>query len=114
MFILKTIVSGLMIATATEVARRSPSIGGLVLSLPLISIAAFLWMWRETGDSERIAQLAISVFWFFLASLPLFLILPALLRGGFGFWLALTIAVVFTVTLYGTMLWLRSPLGLRL
>jgi len=33
-----------------------------------------------------------SIFWLVLASLPLFLVLPALLRHGVGFWLSLGLA----------------------
>jgi hypothetical protein len=110
----KAIISGLIITAALEAARRSPSLGGLILSLPLISVITFFWLWRDTGDNERIAQLATSVFWFFLPTLPMFLIFPALLRGGIGFWLALSLALGVTFSLYVGMLWLTSRAGLHL
>ena len=108
----KAIISGLIIAAALEAARRSPSLGGLILSLPLISVITFFWLWRDTGDNERIAQLSTGVFWFFLPTLPMFLILPALLRGGVGFWLALSLALAVTVSLYIGMMWFASRLGM--
>ena len=108
----KAVISGLIIAAALEAARRSPSLGGLILSLPLISVITFYWLWRDTGDSERIAQLSTGVFWFFLPTLTMFLILPALLRGGMGFWLALSLAFAVTVSLYIGMMWFASRLGL--
>ena len=37
---------------------------------------------------ERVAELSISTFWFFLPSVPLFIALPLLLRSGVGFWLS--------------------------
>jgi len=37
------------------VARRSPTLGALIVSLPLISILGILWLWHDTGDAERIA-----------------------------------------------------------
>ena len=114
MFLLKAVISGLIIATASEIARRSPGVGGLILSLPLISLLAFLCLWKDTGDSERIAQLSHSVLWFFLPSLPMFLIFPALLRAGLSFWIALPLAVIPTVGFYGCMVWLAPSAGLRL
>ena len=108
----KAIISGLIIAAALEAARRSPSLGGLILSLPLISVITFFWLWRDTGDNERIAQLSTGVFWFFLPTVPMFLILPALLRGGVGFWLALSLALAVTVSLYIGMMWFASRLGM--
>ena len=81
---IKALLSGVIIAAASEVAKRNPGIGALILSLPLISILAFIWLWRDTSDTERIAALAQSTFWFVLPTLPMFLVLPALLRGGIG------------------------------
>src|SRR5687767_2312939 len=93
---LKALLSGLIVAAASEVARRWPGIGGLIVSLPLVSLLAIIWLWRDTGDSERVAQLADGAFWFVLPSLPLFIVLPALLRSGIGFWISLTLGVAMT------------------
>ena len=51
-FVVKALVSGLLIAGASELARRSPGIGGLVAALPLVSILAMIWLWRDTADIE--------------------------------------------------------------
>jgi len=76
---IKALISGLIIAIVSEVAKRTPALGALILSLPLISILAFIWLWRDTGDKEGIAALAKSTFWFVLPTLLLFLVLPILL-----------------------------------
>ena len=55
----------------------------------LISISAMIWLWRDTGDNERIAALSEGTFWLVLPTLPMFLVLPAMLRNGFAFWTAL-------------------------
>ena len=111
---LKAAISGALIAAASEIARRWPGIGGLIVSLPLVSLLTFLWVWRDTGDSQRVAELSQSAFWFFLPSMPMFLVLPAMLRTGVGFWLALTVSIAFTVMLYSGMLWLAPRIGIRL
>jgi len=51
----KALVSGCIIMAASEVAKRSPTYGALLVSLPLISILAMIWLWRDTGDNEKIA-----------------------------------------------------------
>lgn len=112
--ILKAAISGIIIAVASEVARRWPGIGGLIVSLPLVSLLTFLWLWRDTGDTERVAQLAQSAFWFFLPSMPMFLVLPALLRTGVGFWTAFAASVALTAVLYSVMFWLAPRVGIRL
>ncbi|HET9429328.1 MAG TPA: DUF3147 family protein [Allosphingosinicella sp.] len=112
--VVKALLSGLIVAAASEVARRWPGWGGLIVSLPLVSLLAFIWLWRESGDNERIAVLAQSTFWFLLPSLPMFLVLPALLRSGFGFWLALTLSCALTLALYLAMIGLAPRFGLKL
>ena len=112
--LLKALLSGAIVAAASEVARRWPGVGGLIVSLPLVSLLAFIWLWRDTGDTERIAAMSQSTFWFILPSMPLFLLLPWLLRSGFGFWIALALSAALTVALYLLMLGLAPRLGLRL
>src|SRR5262245_66357908 len=94
----RALVSGVIIAIASEVAKRSPGVGALILSLPLISILAFIWLWLDTADKEGIAALALSTFWFVLPTL-------ALLRGGMGFWAALGLSCLMTILLYVAMVW---------
>ena len=52
----KAILSGAIIAVASEVAKRNPVLGAVILSLPLVSVLAFVWLWRDTGDKEAIAS----------------------------------------------------------
>jgi hypothetical protein len=110
---IKAALSGIIVALVSEVARRSSGLGGLIVSLPLVSLLTFIWLWRDTGDVERIADLSRSAFWFFLPSMPMFLVFPALLRAGLGFWLALGLACALTVALYGAMTLAAPRLGLR-
>jgi hypothetical protein len=110
----KALLSGLIVAAASEVARRWPGIGGLIVSLPLVSLLTFLWLWRDTGDTARIADLAQSAFWFFLPSMPLFLLLPWMLRSGLGFWPSFLAGIAVTIALYAAMFWLAPRLGVRL
>ena len=107
----KALLSGAIIAMASEVAKRSPALGAVIISLPLISLLTFIWLWRDTADKEAIATLAQSTFWFVLPTLPMFLVLPALLRSGFGFWSALAGSCALTVFLYFLAVWLLPKLG---
>jgi hypothetical protein len=112
--ILKAALSGIIIAVVSEVARKNAGFGALIASLPLVSILGMIWLWRDTSDPLRIADHAAGTFWFVLPSMPMFLLLPALLRSGVGFWAALAAGCVLTVTLYLLMLWIGPKFGLRL
>ena len=112
--LVKAGISGLLVAIISEVARRQPGWGGLLASLPLTSILAMIWLWRDTSDSERVAVLSGSTIWFILPSVPLFIVIPWLLRSGIGFWAAMAIAVSITLALYAVMFALAPRLGIKL
>ncbi len=111
---LKASLSGLIIAAVSEIAKRSPGIGGLLASLPLVSTLAMIWLWRDTRDPLLIAAQAEATFWFFLPSVPMFLIIPWLLRNGYAFWTALAVGCIVTMVLYLVMIWITSRFGIQL
>lgn len=98
----------------SEIAKRNAGFGALVASLPLVSILGMIWLWRDTGDANRLADHAGATFWYVLPSLPMFLVMPALLRNGVPFWAALATGCVLTVTLYLLMMAVVPRFGLRL
>ena len=112
--LLKALISGLIIAVVSTVAKRWPGFGALIASLPLISILGMIWLWRDTHDADRMAAHAEATFWFVLPSPPMFLLIPALLRRGVTFWPALLAGCVLTVALYAAMVWVGPRLGLKL
>lgn len=108
----KALLSGILIAAISEIAKRSPAAGALVASLPLVSILGMMWLWRDTGDPVRMAAHAEATFWYVLPSLPMFLLIPLLLRGGVPFWGALASGCALTVALYLLMVWAAPRLGI--
>jgi hypothetical protein len=112
--IVKALISGVIVAVVSEVAKRFPGFGALIASLPLISILGIIWLWRDTGDRLRIAEHAQATFWFVLPSLPMFLVFPVLLRAGMNLWLALALASLLTIGLYFAMVLVLQRFGVRL
>ncbi len=111
---IKALLSGVIIAVVSEVSRRAPALGALIVSLPLVSLLAIIWLWNDTRDVARIADHAQSTFWFVLPSMPMFLVLPMLLRSGVGFWPALGASCVLTILLYALMVWGLARSGISL
>ena len=111
---IKALLSGAIIAAVSEVSKRYPGLGGLIASLPLVSVLGMMWLWRDTGETERMAAHSKGTFWFVLPSLPMFLLIPALLRRGVGFWPALAAGCALAVSLYALMTWLGPKFGLEL
>ncbi|MBA15354.1 MAG: hypothetical protein CMN73_03260 [Sphingomonas sp.] len=112
--LLKAALSGVLIAVISEVAKRYPGFGALIASLPLVSVLGMLWLWHDKPDPANMATHAEATFWFVLPSLPMFLLMPAMLRNGWSFWAALVAGCILTIALYGLMTWVGPKLGLRL
>lgn len=62
--ILKAGLSGVIIALVSETAKRYPGIGGLIASLPLVSVLGVIWLWRDTHDPLRIAAHLEATLWY--------------------------------------------------
>ena len=110
---IKAALSGVIIAIASKLAKRSPGVGALVVSLPLVSVLGMIRLWRDTGDVARMAAHSEATFWFVLPSLPMFLLIPVLLRQVVPFWLALATGCASTLALYLAMTTIRPRFGLR-
>ncbi len=112
--ILKALLSGAIVAAVSEIARRSPGWGGLVASLPLVSLLAMTWLVIDSGDNAKVADLAGSTFWFIIPSMPLFLMVPWLLRSGWSFVATMALTIAVTIALYALMFWAAPRLGIKL
>jgi len=112
-FLVKVLVSALVIAGASELARRYSVIGALLAALPLTSILAMIWLWRDGVPAAQIADFSSSIFWLVLPSLLLFIVMPLMLRAGYGFWSSLGAGCALTVLgyaigLYALRLWTQG------
>jgi hypothetical protein len=109
---LKAAISGVLIAIASTLAKRYPGFGALIASLPLVSVLGMIWLWSEKPDAENMAVHAGATFWYVIPSLPMFLLIPLLLRHGITFWPALLAGCALTIALYFAMIWLAPRFGL--
>ncbi|MEP6869815.1 MAG: DUF3147 family protein [Novosphingobium sp.] len=109
---IKALVSGAVIAIASEVARRNPGWGGLVASLPLTTLIALTWLWRDTHDPTRAADFVAGTALYVIAALPAFGALALLLRKGAGFAPALAAGCVLAMAGYLALMWAGRRWGL--
>jgi hypothetical protein len=112
--ILKFAISAAIIVGVSEISKRSSFLGGLFASLPLVSLLAMIWLYRDTRDSGKVAALSTSIFWLVLPSLVLFLVLPVLLKRGVNFYPALGLAIAVMLVSYGLTIFLLSKMGIKL
>jgi len=96
----KIIVTAIIVVIISEISRRYTLAASLLASLPLTSILAFIWIYYESGDVEKISQMSHEIFWLVIPSLLFFIILPFLLKTGMKFYLALGGASLIMAVIY--------------
>lgn len=112
--VVKALLSGTLIVAIAEIGKRLPAFAALVASLPLVSVLGMVLLWHARPDPENMAIHAEATFWYVLPSLPMFVLMPWLLRHGHGFWLALAAGCALTVALYLLMAHFGPRLGIRI
>ena len=112
--LVKVAVTALVIVLVTKVQWYSDRLSALLIALPFTSLIAMVWMQAEGQPAARIAGHAEGTFWFVLPTLPMFLILPWMLRQGWGFWPSLGLNCLITIGLFWAMEMLLRQFGMGL
>lgn len=113
-YIIKIILSALIIFVVSELGKRFTAIAAITASLPLVSILAFIWLYSDTKNIQKIIDLSNSIFWAVLPSLLFFIILPILLKNEvkFGWAMLLSSAIMFVgYTIY---IFVLAKFGIKL
>lgn len=90
-FLIKSLLSGVLIAFASWLAGRRPILAGFLIALPLMSMLSIIFSYLEYRDMQKINQFALSI----LTAVPLSLsfFVPFLLNRWFKMSFPLTYAL---------------------
>ena len=98
--LLKTLISAIIIVAVSEIAKRYTWTAAIIVSLPLTSLLAFVWLYWDTKDTQKVIELSYSTIVMSLPSFIFFIILPILLKLKQNFILSLLISVISTAIAY--------------
>ena len=90
----RAVIAGLLVAGVSELADRYPRLGALLLTLPIVSIVAFIAVWTKGQNIETTARLARETLILVPLGLPFFVPLAFSQRLGLGFWSAFALGIV--------------------
>ncbi len=110
----KLAITAGVIVLVTKIQLFNDRISALLIALPFTSLVAMVWMHAEKQSPERIANHASGTFWFVLPTLPMFLILPWMLRHGWGFWVALGVNCILTTGFFWLTVVILRRFGINL
>ena len=105
-FVLRTIVAAVIIVVVSEISNRSPRMGALLLSLPMVSILAFVMSWTRHHDLKSVSQLARDTLILVPLGLPFFIPIAFAEWLEIGFWPAFAAGIILaSVTIGSWMIW---------
>lgn len=113
-YILKVLLSAIILVVISEISKRSSMAGSILASLPLMSLLAIVWLYIDTKDIQKIAALSGGIFWMVIPSLLFFVLFPILLKKQFNFWLALGISSTAMVLFYFLMIFVLKKFGIKI
>ncbi|MGB4415313.1 MAG: DUF3147 family protein [Paludibacter sp.] len=113
-YIIKVLLSSVIIVAVSEISKRSTLMGSIIASVPLVSLLAFIWMYIDTKDTVKIAELSQGIFWLVIPSLLFFILFPVLLKKNVEFWLSLGISLTLMVIGYFVMLFILKKVGINI
>lgn len=111
---LKTIMTALIVVGISSLGKKFTLLGGLLASLPLTSILAFIWLYQETKDVSKIIELSYVIFWMVIPSLFFFLCLPWFLKLGWRFYPSLASSALLMVGVYSLYIIIMKKFGVRI
>lgn len=99
-FALKVLITAVIVAAASELAKRNTTAAAMLIALPLTSILAMIWLYVDTRSIADVDKLSISIFWLVLPTLAFFGIFSYLARHLGQFWPSLGISCALMVAIY--------------
>ncbi len=103
-YVFRVALAAVIVVAVAELSQRAPRAGAMLLSLPLISILAFLFAWFQHHDLLALSRLARETVVLVCLGLPFFLPLAFAQRLGLGFWSAMLAGLALAASCVGTWL----------
>ena len=98
---LKYAITAGIVVLVSELARKSDRLGAFIAALPFVTTLVMIWLFVEKQGNEKIGSHSFYTFWYVIPTLPMFLLIPALLRRGWHFYAALGSGLVLTLVCFG-------------
>ena len=111
--ILKTLISALIIVVVSEIAKRYTWTAALIVSLPLTSLLAFVWLYWDTKDTQKVIELSYSTIIMTIPSFVFFIVLPILLKFKQNFIFSILISIISTALAYFIFMFLVRKFNLN-
>ena len=111
---LKIIFTAFIVVLISEIAKRSTVTAGIIASVPLTSLLAFMWFYFDTQDINSIKELSRNILLMVPPSLIFFASIYILISWNFSFYISLVASVILTAFVYWLYLYILNFFGINL
>jgi len=112
-FLIKTLISAVIIAIVSTVSKRVPLVGAIIISLPLTSILALIWLYSDTKDVHKIIGFSNGICLMIIPSILFFVALSIFLKNNFKFHYAMIIASIIMIISYAIYTVILKKFGIK-
>ena len=98
--IIKTILSALIIVAVSEIAKKYTLAAAIILSVPLTSILALVWLFYDTKEIQKVVDLSFNTILMTIPSIVFFIVLPIMLKFKYSFSLSIVVSILSTSIAY--------------
>ena len=112
--LIKVVITAIVVVVISEIAKHSSLFAGLLASIPLTSFLAFMWLYWETRDTQKVIDLSYSILLMVIPSFAFFIILPFALKLQFSFVVSILIAIISTTLAYWAFIGLLNKLSINI
>jgi hypothetical protein len=113
-FVIKVLLTSVLIVTISEVGKRNSIMAAVYASLPLTTLLAMVWLYLDTYDTQKVSSLSWNVLIAVIPSHVFLIALPLLVKFGYNFWLSLFISMVITAIAYWAYVVILKHYGINL
>jgi len=99
-YIVKVLLTTGLVILVSEIAKKNGILAGLFASVPIVSFLAIIWIYVETKNIRKIANLSNDIFWLVFPSLSFFIVFPILLNRNMRFGWAMLLSTLIMIILY--------------
>lgn len=99
-FVIKTIISALIIAIVSTLSKKVPTLGAIIISLPITSMLALFWLFSETNDIKKVISFSYSIIWIVIPSIVFFIALTIILKKNVNFYTSMLFSSIIMIVSY--------------
>jgi len=113
-YLIKTFLTAIIIVIVSEVAKKSSFLAAIIISIPLTSLLAFIWLYWDTKSYQKVIDLSYGTVILTIPSFAFFLFLPILLKMKQNFAISIILSLIGTSIIYFIYIFLLKKLGINI